>query len=67
MNTTEGLQQILKPTVDVAATNKSNGLAAQADTIAAASIGGSVFRSADTLLVTVTTAKTFHSRYSPKP
>ncbi len=57
MNETEGLQQIMKPTVDAAATNKANGLTAQADTIAAASIGGSVFRSADTLLVTVTKIK----------
>jgi len=53
MNETEGIQLIIKPTIATAATNKANGLSAQADTIAAASIGGIVFRSADTLLVAI--------------
>ncbi|MEI6166145.1 MAG: hypothetical protein WCS52_03040 [bacterium] len=53
MNEAERLPLITKPTIAVAATNKADGLAAQNDTIAAASIGGVAFRSAATLLVTV--------------
>lgn len=57
MNEAEGLHLIVKPTVAVAATNKAHGLSAQADTIAAASVGGTVFRSADTLLVSIPKVK----------
>jgi len=53
MNRTEGLQLIIKPTVAVAAANKANTLSAQENTIAAASVGSALFRSADTLLVDI--------------
>jgi len=50
MSEIEGLQLIQKPTQAIAASNKAATLAAQVVTIAAASVGGSVFRNAATFL-----------------